>query len=332
MDRLPDNFLVEGELSSEQIRIFLEQIDRFNELSTSYSNICGPMISDDGSIIFKKGTLIHGISGYNEIKIDNISKTGILTGQAIGKSEDGETFYCADFHRVKEDVSVLDYSLNFKANDGRCPFGSAMMNDVNNENNRRHSEYKMDISGSVAFVLTPNGVNRELLSYDCYRDGTLESDITRSFINMVPIDDKELGSSILYGVPASCLEGIIVGGKVLQDKNKIDYLIEKFPNCYLITSFGKLIYNPLKGDKLGDEMVELRRENVSLERDKRLLAREVSTIEKNLNDTKDSYDNLWYQMFYHCNSEDVANVLIALGWQGRVNAEYVDGMKKGFGR
>lgn len=316
MDKIPDGFLVEGELSNEQIRIFLEQIDRFDKLNESYSNVCSPSLDKDGSVMFKRGTLIHGISAYREDKIDSISKTGILTGQAVGISEDGETYYCADFHRVKEDVKVLDYSMNFKYNDGRCPFGKT----------------RADNSYSVAFVLTPNETNRKLLAYDCYREGTLESDITKSFINTMPLDDRELGSSILYGVPVSCLEGIVVGGRLLGDKDKIDYLIEKFPNCYLMSSYGEVIYNPSRGDKLGDELVDLRREKASLEREKRLLAKEVSSLETNLNNVKESYDNLWYQMFYHCNSEDVANVLIALGWQGRINSEYVEGMKKGFGR
>ena len=333
MNRLPNNFLIEGELSYEQLIILLEQIDRFNKLKNSYSKVCRPSIDMDGNLIFKKGTLIHGINKYREDKLDSISKTGILTGQAVGKSEDGETYYCADFHRVKEDVKIYDYAINFRSNDGRCPFGNNPRLDSNDvDKNRKLSEYKMDMSLSVAFVLTPNEYNKELLSYDCYREGTRESDITKSFINTMPFDDKELGSSILYGVPVNCLEGIIVGGRVLEDKNKIDYLISKFPNCYLISSFGELIYNPSKGDKLGDEIVELRREKLSLERNKRLMTREISDWKKEINGLKEQYDNLWDQMFLNCNSEDIANVLIGIGWQGNINSEYVDNMKKGNNR
>jgi len=335
MNRLPNNFLIEGELSYEQLMILLEQIDRFNKLNNNYSKVCGPSIDMDGNLIFKKGTLIHGISRYSDDKLDSISKTGILTGQAVGKSEDGETYYCADFHRVKEDISVYDYAINFSCNDGRCPFGNNprfALGFGKTEENIKISEDKMDMSLSVAFVLTPNEYNRELLSYDCYRDGTRESDITKSFINTMPFDDRELGSSILYGVPVNCLEGIIVGGRVLEDKNKIDYLISKFPNCYLISSFGKIIYNPSKGDKIGDEVVELRREKLSLERNKRLMTREISDWKRGISVLKEQYDTLWNQMFLNCNSEDIANVLIGLGWQGNINSEYVDNMKKGNSR
>ena len=333
MDRLPNNFLVEGELTHRQLMILLEQISRFNKLKSSYSKVGSPSMDVDGNLVFKKGTLIHGISKYSEEKIDSISKSGILTGQALGKSEDGETYYCADFHRVKEDISVYDYSVNFSCNDGRCPFGNnPRFSFEKNEENVKISEYRMDMSNSVAFVLTPNEDNKELLAYDCYRDSTIESYITKSFINMMPIYDRELGSSILYGVPASFLEGIIVGGRVLEDKSKIDYLISKFPNCYLINSFGKIIYNPSKGDKLDDEIVELRREKLSLERDKRLLEKRLLGLGVELNMEKEKNNNLWKQMFLNCNSEDIASVLIGLGWQGNINSEYVDNMKKGNSR
>ena len=333
MDRLPDSFLIENELSLEQIKILLEQINRFNKLNNSYSNVCGPIMDIDGNLVFKKGTLIHGTNKYNEDKLDSISKSGILTGQAVGVAEDGETYYLADFHRVKEDISVYDYAVNFSHNDGRCPFGnnSKIIFDKSDKSIKL-SEYKIDISSCVAFVLTPNEYNRELLSYDCYRDGTRESDITRSFINMMPFEDRELGSSILYGVPVNCLEGIIVGGKVLEDKSKIDYLISRFPNCYLISSFGKIIYNPSKGEKLGDEIIELRREKLSLERDKRLLERDKMELQSNLNSERIKNENLWKQMLLNCNSQDIANVLISLGWQGNIDLEYVDNMKKGNSR
>ena len=83
---------------------------------------------------------------------------------------------------------------------------------------------------------------------------------------------------------------------------------------------------------MGDEIVELRREKASLERDKRLMSKEIIDWKRGIDVLKEQYDNLWYQMFFNCPSEDVANVLIALGWQGNVNSEYVDDMKKGFSR
>lgn len=317
---IPKNILIETELTDEQRKIFVEQINRFNMLSRSYGGVFNFIDTIDGKIVFKEGTLIHGISGYDEEKLDNISKTGILTGQAVGVSEDGETYYCADFHRVDKDITVEEYSINFKINDGRCPFG----------------EVRADNSNSVAFVVVPNEICSELLSYDCYRTDTIESNITRTFVNLNGLPRKgsetDKVSSILYGVPHNFINGIIVGGKILDDMNKIKFLIEKFPNCYIMTGFGELIYDPYKDNIYELENVDLRRERCSLARDRRKLAREVNRLDANNSMLRANYDLLMSEMFKNCNSEDILNVLIGIGWQNGITLEDVNNMKERRGR
>ena len=310
---IPKNILIETDLTDEQRKIFIEQINRFNMLSRIYVGINFLDILD-GKIAFREGTLIHGISGYDEEKLDNISKTGILTGQAVGISEDGETYYCADFHRIDKDMTVEEYCNNFKINDGRCPFG----------------EIKADISKSVAFVVVPNERCRELLSYDCYRTDTRESDITRSFVNLNGLPRKgsetDKVSSILYGVPHNFINGIVVGGKVLDDMNKIKFLIDRFPNCYIMTGFGELIYDPSKDSVYELEIVDLRREKCSLARDRRKLAREINRLDANNNMLRANYDLLMSEMFKNCNPEDIVQVLIGIGWQNGITLEDVNNM------
>ena len=50
MDRLPNNFLVEGELTHRQLMILLEQISRFNKLKSSYSKVGSPSMDVDGNL------------------------------------------------------------------------------------------------------------------------------------------------------------------------------------------------------------------------------------------------------------------------------------------
>ena len=313
---IPKNILIETDLTDEQRKIFVGQINRFNMLSKSYGGI-NFLDTVDGKIVFKEGTLIHGISGYDEEKLDNISKTGILTGQAVGVSEDGETYYCADFHRVDRDITVEEYSINFKINDGRCPFG----------------EVRADNSNSVAFVVVPNEICSELLSYDCYRIDTKESDITRTFVNLNGLPRKgsetDKVSSILYGVPCNFINGVVVGGKILDDENKIKFLMEKFPNCYIMTGFGELIYDPSKDNNY--EVVNLRREKYMLTRDRRKLAREIISLENEKNMQKESYDLLMNAMLKNCNSNDIVNVLNSI-WNNGVDIECVEKMKDRRGR
>ena len=315
--KIPDNFLIETDLTDEQVKIFVEQINRFDKLSKGYVGVSAPLINSEGNLIFSEGTLIHGTS-YNEEKLDNISKTGILTGQAVGVSEDGETYYCADFHRVAREMTVEEYSTNFKINDGRCPLG----------------KFRADNSYSISFVVVPNEICSELLSYDCYRVDTKESDITRTFVNLNGLPRKgsetDKVSSILYGVPSNFINGIIVGGKVLNDENKIKFLMEKFPDCYIMTGFGELIYNPSKDNDY--EVVNLRREKCNFAKDRRKLAREVNRLDANNSMLRANYDLLMSEMFKNCNSEDILNVLIGIGWQNGITLEDVNNMKERRGR
>lgn len=313
VDKIPDDFLIETDLTDEQKNILIEQINRFNKLNDTYRRKAIPVIDNDGGVFLTKGSIIHEIRSYNENKLDNISKTGILTGQAVGISENCETYYCADFHRVREDISISDYNEWFKINDGRCPFGTV----------------RADNSSKVAFVVVPNESNQELLSYDCYRENTRESEITRSFINSMPIEDRELGSSILYGVPVSCIEGIIVGGEVLSDKNKIDFLIQKFPHCYITSAHGELIYNPSRNENLGDEIVELRRKLASSECERRKKGYEMSKMVSENIRIKENYDNLLGTLIMNANMEDVINILSELWHQG-VSEDYVVSLRNNY--
>lgn len=313
VDRIPDDFLIETDLTEEQKGILISQINRFNKLNDIYNKKASPILDMNGGVFLTKGSIIHGIRSYNENKLDNISKTGILTGQAVGVSEDCETYYCADFHRVRENISMNDYNEGFKINDGRCPFGKV----------------RADNSSKVAFVVVPNEYNRELLSYDCYRENTREAEITRSFINSMPIDDRELGSSILYGVPVSCIEGIIVGGIILSDKAKIDFLIQKFPHCYITSAHGELIYNPSKNENLGDEVVELRRKLAYLECERRKKEYEMSKIISENTTLKENYDSLFETLIMNASVEDAINILSEL-WHQRVLEEYVISIKNNY--
>ena len=81
----------------------------------------------------------------------SFAESGIITGQAFGIAEDGETFHCADFHRVKYDMSLANYNDQFPYNDGRCPFG-------------RRGKF------TLAFVLYPDENLKALIFDSIYND------------------------------------------------------------------------------------------------------------------------------------------------------------------
>lgn len=293
LENIPESFLIEGELNDEQRKVLIEQISRFNKIKACGFKDNSPILNEKGEVILKEGMLIHGISNFDFNKVLNIKNTGILTGQALGIEEDGETYYCADFHRVDKDITFNDYSMNFSYRDGRCPMG------------------KFNIGGkSLAFIIDKSDYyDNELFKYDCYREGTLESDVTKSFINYMPMKN-EVASSILYGVPSNFIVGIVIGNKLVKDREVVKFLVDTFPNCYLIGKFGDMIYNP---SEKGYAYVELRREMLCLNNDKRELETILMYKEKELCEERDKNKMFSDSVIKNCDADTLYNIFSDAG-------------------
>ena len=274
------------ELDIEKINILKEQIQRFNALKKEERKI----VEIDDRIILPEGTLIHGTPCYLS-NLESISKTGILTGQSVGKIEDGETYYCADFHRVSEKQTLEQYNKEFPYIDGRCPFGKKG-------------------KGTLAFIIFPDERLKELISYDCYRENTLESNITKEFINFLPIEAREKGSSILFGIPSNFINGVIIGDKYINE-GVVDFIIKQFPGVFITRNNGELIYK--NGDSL--EIVNLRiksiQRQIELEQTKFDLE-----MEKHRKDTLNTnLDNLW-KAVSTLDIEAISKIYEQLNYQG----------------
>lgn len=308
---LPNGFIDELNISDIQKKILNEQINRFDKLKTQIIDNKGISINEDGKVVLKEGTLIHGTSYFEPEKITNISKTGILTGQSLGIEEDGETFYCADFHRVSKTTTIEEYNKSFNYRDGRTPFGHFR-------------------NSSIAFIISPDSKLDELLSYDCYRENTNASDITKSFVNEMglPNVDKEKLSSILYGVPSNAFSGIVIGDEIFKSEETVSFLIQLFPNCYITSKTGELVYEPTKFNE--KEKIDLARQKYLLSVEKEMLTENLKNKEIELQREKNKYDALMDAMLDVCTIEQVAAVLLKNGWQGSLEStmKYVERLKE----
>lgn len=308
---LPNGFIDELNIADTQKKILNEQINRFDKLKKEIIDNKGISFNEDGKVVLKEGTLIHGTSYFEPQKIANISKTGILTGQSLGIEEDGETFYCADFHRISKTTTMEEYNDHFTYKDARTPFGHFR-------------------NSSIAFIISPDPKLDELLSYDCYRENTNESDITKSFVNEMglPNVDKEKLSSILYGVPSNAFSGIVIGDEIFKSEETIMFLIKLFPSCYITSKTGELIYEPKKFSDL--EKINLARQKYLLSVEKEILAETVKNKEIELQREKDKYDSLMDAMLDVCTIEQVSAVLLKNGWQGSLEStmKYVERLKE----
>lgn len=293
INELPSSFLMEIPLSEEQIAILLQQMNRFYAVRRMDFPQKEFVLDDQGKVLLEEGMLIHGVPRYTVSTLENICKTGILTGQAIGVPEDGETFYCADFHRISRNMSMKEFNENFSYVDGRCPFG----------NGRRGAN-------SFAFLVRPIDEAKELLAYDCYRDGTKEAEITRSFTNCAGLlSQKEQLSSILYGVPSNLFCGVVLGNRLLEDKKTVELVVKMFPKCYLLTIDGVILYNP-NVDKEYSPLVQLRAEKYVLSFQKRLVEDELESTRSEVQSLRANNQQLLHTMIVECPSEDVARILL----------------------
>ena len=292
-----ERFHVGTMINVHQKQVLKEQKERFDklkELPFKDSDV----ILEDGKVMLKEGTIIHGISAFSVEKMDNIRKTGILTGQALGIAEDGETYYCADFHRVSKDVSLEDYNKEFQYVDGRTPFGGKG-------------------KATLAFVVDPNKDNEELLKYDCYREGK-EADFTRSYVNMygLPVSDYDKVSSILYGVPSNQIVGAVLGEKLIEQKEIVEFMIKLFTNIYLTSPRGELIYEP----HMSLELVDEKRKN-SVNKSQLIEMEKTLESTKNQLSRKDEELNRKMKIIFENVPEDVANILVEkIGWQGSLES------------
>ncbi len=293
---LPEGFLDELNLDKSNKSVLLEQINRFNVVNEI--NVSNKDIKFDtlGKIVFPAGTIIHGTGNCDPDKITNISQTGILTGQAVGISEDCETYYCADFHRVPRDTTVEEFNSWFPYRDGRCPFGILGKN-------------------SLAFVIQPCDEIAELLSYDCYRVGTPNGDLTNSFVNYLPLAGN-VASSILYGVPSSAISGIVMGDNLFKKKQIVDFISGSFPYSYIISKKGNLVYDPKCTGMDSEDVTEIRRQSYLNILKIEELERQLKYKEQELDSEKGRYRKLMNAVIDTCGVDVTADVLLASGWQG----------------
>ena len=69
-----------------------------------------------------------------------------------------------------------------------------------------------------------------------YRDKFINNDrINRS----VSTTDRE--SAIMFGLPISLIEGVFVGRKIENNKDSLNYIKSKLPDCYICNLDGKVI-------------------------------------------------------------------------------------------
>jgi len=223
-------------------KVLLNQKEKYDTLKQKLfkNNLVNYVI--DGKVFLPKDALLHGTK-YDTQKFKSIKENGILSSEFAMKKYDSyqETFYMADFFK-----NVSEKHLSIKE----------LLSCENNSS--IHYLPSLVADSQVAFIVnTDEEQIKQYLKTDLFSDNN--SDLY-SFIDeemYFSIERRKhlhqynykLGqSSIPIGVPYSALCGIIVGKKLIENKNnELDEIKKIFGKELFIISYeGELINNQQK--------------------------------------------------------------------------------------
>jgi hypothetical protein len=106
----------------------------------------------------------------------------------------------------------------------------------------------------IAFILNMNSDYAKELAYADIWNTDLDSELLKEFLDYryypqflklrfnkdASTTDRE--ASIIFGLPASLIEGVLVGRITENSEEKLKYIKSKLPNCYICNLDGKVIY------------------------------------------------------------------------------------------
>jgi hypothetical protein len=212
-------------LGPEQLEIVKTQLSDFETVSAQSLNSELKKSLSSGNSILPAGTLIHGTTIDN---MDSIAKHGVMSGEFFGKPEDGETHYCADFYKVRDDSNIAEYSQFISK-----PEESSSLKMQSAESKKLPSDKR---GGDFISIIVDAKIPevQELIEADPYRPDTESLLDGIVDINSLPAEKgskkAERFSSILVGMPANTIAGLVVGNNIAGDAEKIESIKNSFNN------------------------------------------------------------------------------------------------------
>jgi len=223
--KLPEYEDQDKKLGPEQLEIVKTQLDDFETISalSLVSNLRNGLNSSNTRLPL--GTLIHGTTIEN---LDSIAKHGVMSGEFFGKPEDGETHYCADFYKVREDSTIASYTEFISS-----PEESSSLKMQSAESKKLPSEKR---GGDYISIIIDSEIPevQGLIEADPYKpdtDALFEGIVNPESLPAEKGSKKaERLSSILVGMPANTIAGIVVGNYIVGNDEKIESIKNSFNN------------------------------------------------------------------------------------------------------
>lgn len=253
----------------ELLKIVEEQIKYYEQLLNSgYQVKHNYKIGDD--VIINANHLLHGIGKHSDLLEPIFSKRGIVSQDFYGDDSNHAFCYTAAFWKVNNTIRLQEYIKNYsgmvaKYNDiyEIVPYGQ-LDNFVEKMKKINHwlwtAESSMEIrfmpslakdENQIGFIVNcehkmcikmrensvfSNHFNKEY-AYEFVSGRAKEKFLQTGFVD----DFFQRAEYLIFGLPKSCIEGIIVGRKI---ENNMEYLIklkQLFPECFIANLDGKVI-------------------------------------------------------------------------------------------
>ena len=223
--KLPEYDDQAKKLGPNQLEIVKTQLNDFETVSalSITSELKSSLSSGDATL--PAGTLVHGTTIDS---IASIAKHGVMSGDFFGKPEDGETFYCADFFKVREDSTIASYTEFISR-----PEESSSLKMQSAESKKLPSDKKG--GDYISIIVDPKIPEVQgLIEADPYKpdtDALFEGIVNpKSLLAEKGSKKAERLSSILVGMPANTIAGIVVGNNIVGNDEKIESIKNSFNN------------------------------------------------------------------------------------------------------
>lgn len=260
------------------LQLVLNQIELFYDNTVNISKN-KYNIGDD--VILKKGTFMHGIPGlldnFDWI-LENGFVAIDFTGDSQGKNKIKNSI---GMWNIKEDMLLKDYINQYSGftisySIGRGPGSRTesklipyhkfdeITEKINNDNEVwmywgdqtkevRFIPSLVSNKRQIAFILNMESEYAKKIAYADVWNTEFDDETLIEFLDYryypkfldlrfnkdASTTDRE--SAIMFGLPSKLIEGILVGRKIENDKDALDYIKSKLPDCYICNLDGKVI-------------------------------------------------------------------------------------------
>ena len=228
----------------------------------------------------KKGTYMHGIPGLLD-NFDWIVENGFISNDFTEENIHNKIRHSIGMWVIQKDCLLQDYIKEYSGftityTIGRGPGSKEVTKlipyhkfdeeteKINNDENIwmywgdqtkeiRFMPSLVSNKRQIAFILNmESDYAKEMIKKDVWNIELVEKELKefldyRYYENFLKervnrtaqTTDRE--SAIIFGLPSSLIEGVLVGRKLEQDKDSLKHIKEKLPDCYICNIDGKII-------------------------------------------------------------------------------------------